>query len=180
MNALLSRLASSVFVVLAGAAMAQSPPAVRVASKIDTEGSLLGNMIVLVLEAKGIKTENRVQLGTTKIVRGAITAGEIDIYPEYTGNGAFFFADEKNPAWKKKPSWYVRGTGDKIIDPAAQEMMAKRARAKLTSVDSGHVPMLSKPDEVAKMVLYLASDEAARVTGGTFMIDGGMTINKGG
>jgi NAD(P)-dependent dehydrogenase (short-subunit alcohol dehydrogenase family) len=37
-----------------------------------------------------------------------------------------------------------------------------------------------KPDEVAKMVLYLASDEAAWVTGGTFMIDGGMTINKGG
>jgi NAD(P)-dependent dehydrogenase (short-subunit alcohol dehydrogenase family) len=37
-----------------------------------------------------------------------------------------------------------------------------------------------KPDEVAKMVLYLASDEAAWVTGATFMIDGGMTINKGG
>lgn len=37
-----------------------------------------------------------------------------------------------------------------------------------------------KPDEIAKMVLYLASDESAWVTGGTFMIDGGMTINKGG
>ena len=43
------------------------------------------NVIILVLEAKGIKTENKVQLGTTKIVRGAISAGEIDIYPEYTG-----------------------------------------------------------------------------------------------
>lgn len=32
-----------------------------------------------------------------------------------------------------------------------------------------------KPEEVAKMVLYLASDEAAWVTGGTFPIDGGMT-----
>lgn len=31
------------------------------------------------------------------------------------------------------------------------------------------------PDEVANMVLYLASDEAAWVTGGTYMIDGGMT-----
>ncbi|MGH7257547.1 MAG: SDR family NAD(P)-dependent oxidoreductase [Nitrospiraceae bacterium] len=37
-----------------------------------------------------------------------------------------------------------------------------------------------KPEEVAKMVLYLASDDAAWVTGSTFMIDGGMTINKGG
>lgn len=36
-----------------------------------------------------------------------------------------------------------------------------------------------KPEEVAKLVLYLASDESAWVTGGTFPIDGGMTINKG-
>jgi NAD(P)-dependent dehydrogenase (short-subunit alcohol dehydrogenase family) len=34
-----------------------------------------------------------------------------------------------------------------------------------------------KPEEVANMVLYLASDEAAWVTGGTFPIDGGMTIS---
>ena len=95
MNASLSRLALSAaaIVLFTGAALAQSP-AVRVASKIDTEGSLLGNMIILALEAKGIKVENKVQLGTTKIVRGAITAGEIDLYPEYTGNGAFLFADE--------------------------------------------------------------------------------------
>ena len=78
----------------------------RVSSKIDTEGSLLGNMIIQVLEANGIKTENKVQLGTTKIMRGAITSGEIDIYPEYTGNGAFFFSDEKNPAWKNAKAGY--------------------------------------------------------------------------
>ncbi|MFO6296151.1 glycine betaine ABC transporter substrate-binding protein OsmF [Rahnella selenatireducens] len=73
---------------------------VRVGSKIDTEGSLLGNIIIQVLEANGVHTTNKLQLGTTKVVRGAITAGEIDIYPEYTGNGAFFFSDEKDPAWK--------------------------------------------------------------------------------
>jgi NAD(P)-dependent dehydrogenase (short-subunit alcohol dehydrogenase family) len=37
-----------------------------------------------------------------------------------------------------------------------------------------------RPEEVAKMALYLASEDAAWVTGATFMIDGGMTINKGG
>ena len=110
MNALLSRFAlgAVAIAVVAGLAVAQAPPPVRVASKIDTEGSLLGNMIILVLEAKGIKTENKLQLGTTKIVRGAITAGEIDIYPEYTGNGAFFFADDKNPAWKNAKAGYER------------------------------------------------------------------------
>jgi osmoprotectant transport system substrate-binding protein len=92
-------------VFFVGAVQAQ---AVRVGSKIDTEGALLGNLVVQVLEAGGIKTENKLQLGNTKIVRGALVAGEIDLYPEYTGNGAFFHADEKNPAWKQLDAGYQR------------------------------------------------------------------------
>jgi osmoprotectant transport system substrate-binding protein len=93
---------------LHGFAQAQSPPVVRVGSKIDTEGALLGQLIIKVLAAHGIKTENRLQLGSTQIVRAALIAGEIDLYPEYTGNGAFFFADEKNPAWKNHAAGYAR------------------------------------------------------------------------
>ena len=94
--------------LLAGSAMAQTATAVRVGSKIDTEGKLLGNVIALALEANGIKVENKSSLGNTKIMRGAITAGEIDIYPEYTGNGAFFFSDESNPAWKNAKAGFDR------------------------------------------------------------------------
>ena len=90
---------------MCGIAQAQ---AVRVGSKIDTEGALLGNLIVQVLEAGGVKTQNKLSLGNTKIVRSALVAGEIDLYPEYTGNGAFFHADEKNPAWKKLDAGYER------------------------------------------------------------------------
>jgi osmoprotectant transport system substrate-binding protein len=93
--------------LLAGGALAQNAP-VRVGSKIDTEGKLLGNMIVLALEAGGIKTENKTALGNTKVLRGALIAGEIDIYPEYTGNGAFMFAEESNPAWKNAKAGYER------------------------------------------------------------------------
>ena len=78
----------------------QAASPVTVGSKIDTEGALLGNIILQVLESHGVKTVNKVQLGTTPVVRGAITSGELDIYPEYTGNGAFFFKDENDPAWK--------------------------------------------------------------------------------
>ncbi len=85
--------------------------AVRVGSKIDTEGALLGQLILQALEANGVKTENRLQLGATKIVRTALVAGEIDIYPEYTGNGAFFFADEKNPVWKNAQAGFERVRG---------------------------------------------------------------------
>jgi len=100
-------LATLAGVLFSSAAWAQGG-AVRVGSKIDTEGALLGQLIVQVLEANGIKTENRLRLGNTKIVRSALMAGEIDIYPEYTGNGAFFFADEKNPAWKSAKAGFDR------------------------------------------------------------------------
>lgn len=91
---------------LAGAASAAD--AVRVGSKIDTEGSLLGNIILQVLDKHGVKTVNKIQLGNTQVVRGAITAGELDIYPEYTGNGAFFFNDEKDAAWKNAKAGYEK------------------------------------------------------------------------
>jgi osmoprotectant transport system substrate-binding protein len=75
-----------------------------VASKADTEGALLGSMIALVLEREGIPVETRLQLGPTQQVRKAILQGEIDIYPEYTGNGAFFHGLESEPAWKAPAS----------------------------------------------------------------------------
>ena len=85
---------------LLASSVVQANGPVRVGSKIDTEGKLLGNIMVLALEANGIKTENKVSLGNTKIVRTALVAGEIDIYPEYTGNGAFMLGAENSPAWK--------------------------------------------------------------------------------
>jgi osmoprotectant transport system substrate-binding protein len=86
----------------AGAADAQ----VVVSSKIDTEGGVLGNIILLVLGANGVATTERLQLGGTPVVRKAIVAGEIDIYPEYTGNGAFFFQRADDPVWKDAAKAY--------------------------------------------------------------------------
>jgi osmoprotectant transport system substrate-binding protein len=97
-------LALAAGLITVGAAHAQN--AVRVGSKIDTEGKLLGNIVVLALEANGIKTENKVSLGNTKVVRTALLAGEIDLYPEYTGNGAFMLGDESNKAWKDLRAGY--------------------------------------------------------------------------
>ena len=102
--------------LLTGAALAFSilaaPPAfaadkpVAVSSKIDTEGGVLGNIILAVLNAHGVKTSDRIQLGATPVVRKAIIAGEIDIYPEYTGNGAFFFNKADDPLWKDAAKAY--------------------------------------------------------------------------
>lgn len=90
------------------AGAAQAERAVVVSSKIDTEGSVLGELIIQRLEAGGVPTQNRLQLGGTSIVREAIRAGEIDLYPEYTGNGAFFFDREDEPGWNDAETAYEK------------------------------------------------------------------------
>jgi osmoprotectant transport system substrate-binding protein len=73
---------------------------ITVSSKQDEEGGMLGQMIILMLEANGFDVVDKTQLGATNIVRPAIIAGEIDIYPEYTGNGAFFFDGTDPDIWR--------------------------------------------------------------------------------
>lgn len=98
---------------LAGAAIVAALTTVAsaqvvVSSKIDTEGGVLGNIIATMLEANDIPVERRLQLGATPIVREAIAAGQIDIYPEYTGNGAFFFNLGDDPIWNDAQAAYER------------------------------------------------------------------------
>lgn len=81
---------------------------VVVSSKIDTEGGVLGNIIYQMLDANGVPVEDRIQLGGTPIVREAITSGQIDIYPEYTGNAAFFFNQADEPIWNDAQAGYER------------------------------------------------------------------------
>ena len=79
---------------------------VVVSSKIDTEGGVLGNVIALALKANGVEVEDHIQLGGTPVVRKSIAAGEIDIYPEYTGNAAYFFNKADDPVWKDAAKGY--------------------------------------------------------------------------
>ncbi len=102
----------------AGAALGQGP--VRVASKIDTEGALLGSMMIALLEQQGIETIDRLRLGPTNIVRTALLAGEIDLYPEYTGNGAFFYGLDRDPSWRDAAAGYAR---IKALDAATHRLI---------------------------------------------------------
>lgn len=98
-------------VAAAGIGMALSSAAnadIVVSSKIDTEGGLLGNMIALALEDAGLPVERRLQLGATQVVREALLADQIDIYPEYTGNAAFFFNEADSAVWKDATAAYAR------------------------------------------------------------------------
>jgi osmoprotectant transport system substrate-binding protein len=77
-----------------------------VGSKIDTEGTVLGQMIVQLLAANGLPVTDKVGFGTTDLVRKAIAAKELDLYVEYTGNGAFFFQGTDPSVWKSEAKGY--------------------------------------------------------------------------
>lgn len=79
---------------------------VTVGSKIDTEGSLLAQMIILMLHDRGFSVVDRSQFGPTQVVRAALLSSDIDMYPEYTGNGQLFFSDTDPGIWKNAQQGY--------------------------------------------------------------------------
>ncbi len=64
---------------------AEERPRVVVGSKKFTESVILGEMVTLLARDAGAEAVHRKELGGTQIVFKALVAGEIDIYPEYTG-----------------------------------------------------------------------------------------------
>ncbi len=63
-----------------------------------------------------------------------------------------FGGSERKPAWKTIPSWYLICTDDQMIPPPAQEFMAKRMNATVSSVRSSHAPFMSQPRAVVDMI----------------------------
>ena len=64
------------------------------------------------------------------------------------------------PAWKTIPSWAVIGTGDRVIPPAELTFMARRAGARITDVNAGHLSLISRPSVVTRIIL-----QAVKATG---------------
>jgi pimeloyl-ACP methyl ester carboxylesterase len=65
------------------------------------------------------------------------------------------------PAWRSKPSWYLVATEDRMIPPAAQHMMAKRAGAALVEVSGSHAIYVSRPKDVAALIEKAAQSVSA-------------------
>jgi pimeloyl-ACP methyl ester carboxylesterase len=60
------------------------------------------------------------------------------------------------PAWKKKPSWYLVATDDRMIPPPAQRFMSKRAGAKVVESAGSHAIYVSRPADVASLIRQAA------------------------
>jgi hypothetical protein len=54
----------------------------------------------------------------------------------------------------------VIGTGDQVIPPSELTFMAKRAGARITDVNAGHLSLISRANVVTRVIL-----EAVQATG---------------
>ena len=60
------------------------------------------------------------------------------------------------PAWTTKRSWYI-AVNDRMLSPEYEQAIAKHIQATTTTLPAGHVPMLSKPKEVAAVIIGAAN-----------------------
>src|SRR5262245_14276979 len=59
-------------------------------------------------------------------------------------------------AWRNKPSWYAVSRQDDTINPDFERFLAKRMNATTVELDAGHLSLVSKPDQVADLILAAA------------------------
>ena len=56
------------------------------------------------------------------------------------------------PAWKTIPAWSLIGTADRVITPAMQRAMSTKAGARISTVDTGHLSLLTRPKVVTDLI----------------------------
>jgi pimeloyl-ACP methyl ester carboxylesterase len=94
-----------------------------------------------------------------------LPAGEASIMAAKQGPIFMKNFDEKIKlaAWHSRSVFYLRTSDDHMIDPAAQQLMATRMHATLTSIPASHVPMMSRPKDVVKVILAAAETQRPAV-----------------
>ena len=75
-------------------------------SLVDTEGGILGNMVLLILEENGYNITDKVQFGTPDVHRNALLQDELDIGIDYTGNGQYYAENVDEEVWRDASEGY--------------------------------------------------------------------------
>ena len=63
-------------------------------------------------------------------------------------------------AWRSKPSFYAVSTEDRTINPDLERFMARRMGAKTVEVKASHLSLISRPDDIAGLILEAAGQRA--------------------
>jgi pimeloyl-ACP methyl ester carboxylesterase len=71
--------------------------------------------------------------------------------------GTAFGSSVQEAAWKTVPSWYLVAQEDRAINPELERFYADRMGANTTEIQASHVPFVSHPEEVARLIEEAAS-----------------------
>ena len=85
--------------------------------------------------------------GVNHVQASVLAAGQKPI------NSAVFAETFGPPAWQSLPSWYLIAENDQVIHPNDQHFFATRMGATTSTIASGHLPMISKPNRVAEFLM---------------------------
>jgi pimeloyl-ACP methyl ester carboxylesterase len=61
-------------------------------------------------------------------------------------------------AWRTKPSWYAISRNDRTTSPDLERFLAKRMGATTVEIDSGHLSLITHPDQITQLILQAARD----------------------
>jgi osmoprotectant transport system substrate-binding protein len=115
-------------------------------------------MIILMLRSEEFEVVDKSQFGPTSVVKKALETGELDIYPEYTGNGAFFFDEAESDVWKDAQKGYERV---RLLDEEANNIIW------LKPAPANNTWAIAIPRELAEeQNLKTLDDFAAYINGG--------------
>lgn len=85
------------------------------------------------------------------------------LYAVQGRNRASLVAEQTTAAaWRDKPSWYQVSTRDRTIDPELQRYLAHRMGAHTTELDTSHLSLITRPREVAEVILAAAGHGAGQ------------------
>lgn len=111
----------------------------------------------LVPDSAGFLSVDRAKL--RDVFAGDLPKSETDVMAatQKPIHGASFQAKPTAAAWKTIPSWYLVARQDRSINPELERFYAKRMHATTVEVNASHVPFLSQPAAVVRLIEQAAS-----------------------
>lgn len=155
---------------LAAGTAAIAADAVKIGSKNFTEQFIVAEIYAQALEKAGVPVERRLNLGTTMVAQAALTHGDIDLYPEYTGTAlaAIVKGDLSGSADKiygDVKSYYEKNLQLTLLEP--------------TKINNGYA-IITLPETAQKYHLKTLSDLGPVSKDLTFGAEGGFGDRKDG
>src|SRR5882757_645229 len=139
---------------------------VYVAAIVPDEGQSTGDVVKPYPPSPGLAEAKRDAAGFLSLSRKGIDEDFVPDLPpaeraivyatQGPWNSACLAEKVSIPAWKTKPSWLI-AVDDRMLPPEYEQAVSKHIRATITTLPAGHVPMLSKPEEVAAVIVEAAN-----------------------